>query len=33
MGMTLAADRNFKKALTYFEISEKLDPRNGLNKF
>ncbi len=33
MGMTLAADRNFKKALTYFENSEKLDPKNGLNKF
>ena len=31
--MSLAADRKFKKALEYFECSERLDPKNGLNKF
>ena len=33
LGMSLAADRKFKKALEFFESSERLDPKNGLNKF
>ena len=33
MGITLAASRDFNRALTYFEKSEKLDNKNGLNRF
>lgn len=33
MGMTLAAKRDFNEALEEFKKSEKLDPKNGLNKF
>jgi anaphase-promoting complex subunit 3 len=33
MGMTLAAKREFEQALEEFKKSEKLDPKNGLNKF
>lgn len=31
--MTLAAKRDFNEALEEFKKSEKLDPKNGLNKF
>ncbi len=33
MGMTLAANREFSEALKYFEKSESLDNKNGLNKY
>ena len=33
MGMTLAANRDFAEALKYFEKSEALDGKNGLNKY
>jgi anaphase-promoting complex subunit 3 len=33
MGMTLAANRDFQEALKYFEKSEALDNKNGLNKY
>ena len=33
MGITLAASRDLNRALTYFEKSEKLDNKNGLNRF
>lgn len=33
MGMTLAAKRDFNEALKFFEQSEGLDPKNGLNRF
>lgn len=33
MGMTLAAKREFPQALQQFKKSEKLDPKNGLNRF
>lgn len=33
MGMTLAANREFGQALKYFEKSENLDNKNGLNKY